>query len=97
MKKVQKRTLVRKVKKLKQRKYSKFFTVIFRKRTTDKLRTMNCRLGVTKGIKHVGLPFDPNKKGLMVVWCRKRQAFRMINLREIKELHLNHEKYKVKD
>lgn len=74
---------------------SNFFTVKFIKRTTGKLRTMNCRKGVRQGVKGVGLPYDPAKKNLVGVWDAQGKSvnpandFRMISLEDIKEISMN--------
>ena len=46
----------------------KIFTVDFIKRTNGEPRTMNCRRNVQKGVKGVGLKFDPKEKDLLVVY-----------------------------
>lgn len=63
-----------------------FFSAKTIKRTTGELRVFNCRFGVTKGVKGVGLAFDPNDKNLIVVWDNKRKDFRMINCDTIQEI-----------
>lgn len=55
----------------------KFFTVQFIKKDGN-VRTMNCRLGVTKGIKGTG-----NKKSapnIITVWDAKKKQYRSVNL-----------------
>jgi len=46
----------------------KFFRVVFTERTTGEERTMDCRIGVDKFAKGVGLPFNPSEHGLVSVW-----------------------------
>lgn len=61
----------------------KFFTVEFVKRTTGELRKMNCRTGVSKGVKGVGKLYDPEEKGVVVVWDTQKKAFRSISIEGI--------------
>lgn len=53
-------------------KSGQLFTVDFNKRTVKpgepSLRTMNCRLGVKKGVKGVGQSYDPASKNLLTVF-----------------------------
>ena len=56
----------------------KIFTVEFIKRGNGERRTMNCRGEVKKGVKGVGLAYDPNKKSLVSVYDMQAQAFKMI-------------------
>ena len=73
------------------------FTVEFYKRSNGELRKMNCRRGVQKGVKGVGLKFDPNEKNLLVVYDMQKinegkdekGAFRMINLSDLKSLRMD--------
>jgi hypothetical protein len=59
----------------------KFFTVTFKKKD-DSIRTINCRLGVRRGVKGTGMSFDPTSRKLLPVWEVKK-GFRMINLARI--------------
>lgn len=79
----------------------KVFTVEFYKRTNGELRTMNCRRGVKKGVKGVGLKFDPKEKNLLTVYdmqkinegSDEKGAFRMINLSDLVSLKLEGKVY----
>lgn len=70
----------------------RFFRVIFTKRTTGELRTMDCRIGVHKFEKGKGMSFDPKDKDLICVWDLKAYrpngdtGYRSINLRTVKEV-----------
>jgi len=55
------------------------------------LRKMVCRLGVQKGVKGVGMSYDPTEKGLLCVYDMQKLAFRMINLRTIVRLQIKGE------
>ena len=65
----------------------KIFTVIFIKRTNDEERFMQARTGVKKGVKGVGLKFDPSKYNLIPVYDIRKRAFRFISCERIEELH----------
>lgn len=77
------------------------FTVEFIKRTNGEKRLMNCRRNVQKGVKGVGLKFDPAEKGLLVVYdmqklnegTGEKGAFRMINLNDLLTLKMNGSSY----
>lgn len=44
------------------------FTVDFIKRGTGELRTMNARRGVSKGVKGVGMSYNPEEHNLLTVY-----------------------------
>lgn len=69
------------------------FTTEFVKRTTGELRVMNCRRGVSKGVKGVGMSYDPAAKALLTVFDMQKGAFRMINLEDLRALRLDGKKY----
>ena len=68
---------------------NKIMRVDFIKRTTGEYRKMICRNGVTKGVKGVGMNFDPVAKRLKVVWDMQKKNFRMINLNGLKWIKIN--------
>ena len=71
------------------------FSAKFIKRTDGKLRTGTFRTGVQKGVKGVGLAFNPKTKRLLSVYDMSKQAFRFINLEELVEATINNTNYKV--
>ena len=71
----------------------KIFTVDFIKRTTGQPRTMNCRGQVKKGVKGVGLAYDPNKKALVSVYDVQAEAFKMISEEGITAIRAGGEEY----
>ena len=75
----------------------KIFTVIFRKRTNNELRTMNCRRFVKKGVNGKGLKFNPKDKGLITVYDMQAKAHRMINLEAITLVRMNGAEFDVVD
>jgi hypothetical protein len=67
-----------------------FFSVHFIKKNGE-LRKMVARLKVSKGVKGVGLAFNPTEKGLLPVYDVQKQAFRMINIATIQHLQIRGE------
>ena len=72
----------------------KFFSVAFTKKNGD-LREMNCRKGVKKHLKGGELAFDPNSKGLVVVFDAQKQAYRMININTLQSVTIDKATYSV--
>jgi ABC-type transporter MlaC component len=72
----------------------KTFSAIFTKKDGSE-RHMNCRTGVSKGVKGVGLSYDAASKGLFKVYDMQSKGFRMININTIKALQINKEFYVV--
>ena len=66
----------------------RIFSVTFIKKDGTE-RRMVCRTGVQKGVKGVGLKFDPSSKNLMVVFDMQKKAFRMINLSTLLSFKFN--------
>ena len=74
-----------------------FFTVVFVKRTAPhNVRTMNCRKGVSKGVRGGGLRFDPLEKRLVNVFDIPKGQHRFISLDEIKRVSMQGKRYIVK-
>lgn len=80
---------------------TQFFTVTFIKRTTGEVRKMNCRIGVDKYEKGVGLKYNPSSKNLLPVWERKyddrpgEECYRMVNLDALMNLTINNQHYDI--
>lgn len=72
----------------------RFFVVEFIKRTDGTLRKMVCRLGVRKHLRGGTLRYDPNTKGLIVVWDSQKQDYRQINLLEIQSFRIGNYNWK---
>lgn len=70
----------------------KIFSAIFIKKDGTE-RHMNCRVGVTKGVKGIGRKFNPSEKGLFGVFDMASKGFRMINLETLKSLQIEKETY----
>jgi hypothetical protein len=72
----------------------KFFSVAFVKKNGD-LRNMNCRKGVTKHLNGGELAFNPNAKGLVVVFDAQKKAYRMININTLQSITIDKATYSV--
>ena len=70
----------------------KFFSAVFTKKNGD-IRLMTCRLGVKKGVKGVGLKFEPQDKGLMTVFDIHAGGYRFINLKTLERLKIGGVEY----
>ena len=64
-----------------------FFSVDFIKKNGD-LRKMVCRLGVKKGVKGVGMSYNPTEKGLLCVYDVVKKGFRMIVINTIQKIQI---------
>lgn len=70
----------------------KIFTAKFIKKN-GKVRTMNCRIGVSKGVNGKGMAYNPSLKGLKPVFDMQSKEWRSINLETISELNIGKQKY----
>jgi len=66
------------------------FSVEFIKKDGS-LRKMVARLGVKKGVKGVGMAYNPTEKGLLPVYDMQKLAFRMIVIDTIQKLQIRGE------
>ena len=76
----------------------KAVTVVFKKRTDGLIRTLNGRLGVTKGLKGGKLKYNPADYKLLTIYDMQKHDFRSIPLdavRTVKADGVTH-KFKVK-
>jgi molybdenum cofactor biosynthesis enzyme len=74
---------------------NKIFTVQFIKRTNNELRTMNCRLDVTKHLKGGEPAYDPKQHHLIWVYDMQKKAYRSISIEGIRSVTMNGEKHEV--
>ncbi len=74
----------------------KIFTVTFVKKDGT-VRVMNARRGVKKGVKGVGMSYDPYSKNLIPVFDMQKDAFRMINAETILEIKADKKVYSFKE
>ena len=72
----------------------KIFSVTFTKKNGE-TREMICRKGVKKHLKGGELMFDPNEKGLAVVFDMKKNAYRMININTLEKFVVDKATYSV--
>lgn len=67
------------------------FRIEFQKRTTGEMRVMNASTRApehaVKALSGKGMTFDPNSRGLMVVWDCDKEAWRMISTEGISRVH----------
>jgi len=56
-------------------------------------RSMNCRLGVHKGVTGKGMRYYPILKGLLTVYDMNKDAFRTVNLKTIQRVKISGEEY----
>jgi hypothetical protein len=64
------------------------FTAEFIKKDGTK-RVMNCRLGVTKGLKGGAMRWSPIDKGCLSVYDMQKRAYRIINFKTLQKLIFN--------
>jgi|TARA_R110000868_G_scaffold47897_3_gene156388 hypothetical protein len=74
----------------------KIFNVEFIKKDGTH-RLMTARLQVQKGVKGVGLKFDPFEHNLITAFDMRKGAFRMINCNNLISLSSNKKKYVISD
>ena len=72
----------------------KIFAVTFTKKNGE-TREMICRKGVKKHLNGGELMFDPNEKGLAVVFDMKKNAYRMININTLEKIVVDKATYSV--
>ena len=73
----------------------KIFSAVFRKKDGTK-RKMNCRRGVAKYVKGVGLKFKPEKRDLIGVFDMHKKAYRFINAKTLEQLKVKGITYIIK-
>ena len=72
------------------------FSVVFLKKDGS-IRKMLCRFGVKKHLKGGKLTFNPLERNLLVVFDMQKEAYRMINLETLMNIHMKGLEYNVKD
>jgi hypothetical protein len=71
------------------------FGVTFVKRTTNTLRTLNARFGVTSALKGGTAAYKASDYGLMTVYDQNAAKYKQINLAAIRSLTVDGEVYTV--
>ena len=74
----------------------KIFSAIFQKKDLS-MRKMVCRLGVKKGVKGIGMSYNPVEKGLIGVFDMQKNEFRMINVKTLQSLKIDHAEWIIKE
>jgi hypothetical protein len=69
----------------------KIFTATFIKKDGT-MRTMKARLGVKKGVSGVGLKYDAESRGNLIVYDMEKKGFRTIELDSLCQLNYNKKK-----
>lgn len=82
----------------------KIVTVVFTKRTTGELRTLNGILNCSKYVNGKGMSYDPNERNLATIWdlqlgktlpeSSRNKAYRMLNLEAISEIRAGGDIYR---
>jgi len=70
----------------------RIFTATFVKKDGS-LRTINCRLGVKKGLSGKGMSYNPVERGLLPVFDMQKKAYRMINMHTLKSVNIDGKKF----
>jgi hypothetical protein len=70
------------------------FSVKFVKRTDNTIRTMHCKIGVTEGIKGIGMSYNPKNKDLLPVFDTDKNAFRMVSIDSLIETEIDGKRFK---
>lgn len=58
-------------------------------------RALNGRVNVSKGVKGVGMKYNPEDYSLITIFDMQKQEFRTLNTETLYELTMNHESYEV--
>ena len=74
----------------------KIFSCIFLKKDGS-IRVMNCRLGVTKGVKGTGKPIHNESNSYLTVYDMIKKNYRVINLDTLAILAMEGRLYHVQD
>jgi hypothetical protein len=72
-----------------------WLTVDVVKRTTGELRTLNCRIGVSKYVTGRGMAYNPAERGLITVFDAAKGQYRMIATEGITRLAISGQQYDV--
>lgn len=74
---------------------STIFRVTFIKRSTGELRTMVCRLGVSRDVNGKGLAYDPKAHKLLTVFDVQKDGYRCIPLENLRSARIRGQVYEV--
>jgi len=73
----------------------KIMTVVFVKKD-GAVRVLNCRRAVSKGVKGVGMSYNPEDFNLLPVYDMQNHGFRMINIDTVKEVRSQGKIFKIR-
>ncbi len=71
------------------------FGVTFIKRTTNTVKTLNARFGVTSALKGGKAAYKASDKGLMTVYDQNSQSYKSINLSGLRGITVDGQVYEV--
>ena len=72
----------------------RYFSAVFTKKNGEK-RSIHCRIGVKKGVKGVGLKYNPDEVNNVIVKDRQKMAWRTINVDTLESLRTAGVEYKI--
>ena len=72
----------------------KYFSAVFIKKDGEK-RFIHCRIGVKKGVKGVGLSYNPDERNNVIVKDRQKMDWRTINVDTLKSLKIKGVEYTI--
>ena len=72
----------------------KFFSAVFIKKNGDK-RFIHCMTKSKKGVKGVGLSYNPDERNNIIVKDRQKDGWRTINVDTLESLKISGEEYSV--
>lgn len=72
------------------------FSCFFQKKDGT-FRKMVCRRGVRKGVRGVGMNYDPASKGLICVYDMENKGFRMVNAKTLVQFIIHGRLFLIRD
>ena len=72
----------------------KYFSAVFIKKDGEK-RFIHCRIGVKKGVKGVGLSYNPDERNHVIIKDRKINGWRTINVDTLESLKISGVEYTI--
>ena len=73
----------------------RFFTATFRKKNGES-RVINCRRGVTKGVKGTGKAINTDVLGMITVYAVQEKGYKKLNLQTLTNLRINKCEYRIR-
>ena len=72
----------------------KYFSAVFIKKDGE-TRFIHCRIGVKKGVKGVGLSYNPDERNNIIVKDRQKDGWRTINVDTLESLKISGVEYTI--